>query len=41
MEPEYVLLGGGTRAIKIKVDPSTLLRLPNSTLVEGLAKDAV
>ena len=41
MEPEYVLLGGGTRAIKIKVHPSTLLRLPNSTLVEGLAKDAV
>ena len=41
MEPEYVLLGGGTRAIKIKVDPSTLLRLPNSTLVEGLAQDAV
>jgi prolyl-tRNA editing enzyme YbaK/EbsC (Cys-tRNA(Pro) deacylase) len=39
MELEYVLLGGGSRTIKIKIAPSVFLHMPNATIVEGLAKD--
>jgi prolyl-tRNA editing enzyme YbaK/EbsC (Cys-tRNA(Pro) deacylase) len=39
MELDYVLLGGGSRAIKIKIDPRVFRHMPNATIVEGLAKD--
>jgi prolyl-tRNA editing enzyme YbaK/EbsC (Cys-tRNA(Pro) deacylase) len=39
MELDYVLLGGGSRAIKIKIAPTVFRHMPNATIVEGLAKD--
>ena len=39
MELDYVLLGGGSRAIKIKIAPRVFRHMPNATIVEGLAKD--
>jgi prolyl-tRNA editing enzyme YbaK/EbsC (Cys-tRNA(Pro) deacylase) len=32
-----IILGGGSRSMKIHVDPSVLTRLPGSEVVEGLA----
>ena len=37
MEHEWVILGGGSRSLKVKVDPRTLTMLPGAELVEGLA----
>ena len=37
IEREYVILGGGTRASKIKVDPAIFNRTPNTEIVPGLA----
>jgi prolyl-tRNA editing enzyme YbaK/EbsC (Cys-tRNA(Pro) deacylase) len=40
MAQEYVVVGGGSRSMKIKVAPDTLLRLPNVEVVRGLAFEA-
>jgi prolyl-tRNA editing enzyme YbaK/EbsC (Cys-tRNA(Pro) deacylase) len=37
MECEYVVLGGGNRNCKIKLDPRALLAQPQAEVVEGLA----
>jgi hypothetical protein len=33
----YVILGGGSRSSKLKLPPDLLRRLPNLTVVPGLA----
>jgi len=38
MEPDWVILGGGSRSMKVKVDPVVFERLPSCTVVEGLAR---
>ena len=38
MEREEVLLGAGSRTAKIFADPRVLSRLPNASVVEGLAR---
>ena len=38
MEREYVVLGGGNRATKIKADPQVLLLQPGVEVVDGLAR---
>ena len=37
LEPEWVIVGGGARDMKIKVDPEVFTRLEGTTVVEGLA----
>ena len=37
MEHEWVILGGGSRSLKIKADPGVLTRLPGAEVIEGLA----
>lgn len=37
MEQESVVIGGGSRSMKIRLAPSGLLRLPGAQVVEGLA----
>ena len=37
MEPEFIILGGGTRSIKLKISPDFFQRIDNVTIVEGLA----
>lgn len=39
MACEWVILGGGDRAHKVKVDPALFDRVPSATVVEGLALD--
>ena len=39
MLPNYVLLGGGSRSIKIKVSPQIFRSTPNTTIIEDLALD--
>ena len=39
MERPFVILGAGTRSAKIKVSPEYFLKLPQTEVVEGLAKD--
>ena len=36
MALDYVILGGGSRSMKIKVSPEALRRLPNASLLPGL-----
>jgi prolyl-tRNA editing enzyme YbaK/EbsC (Cys-tRNA(Pro) deacylase) len=38
MDCEYVVLGGGNRNSKIKLDPRALLEQPQAEVVEGLAR---
>lgn len=33
----WVIVGGGSRDMKVKVDPEVFARMPNTTVVEGLA----
>jgi len=40
MAQEYVVVGGGSRSIKVKLAPEALLRLPNAQVVPGLAFEA-
>ena len=40
MRCEYVVLGGGNRECKVKLDPRALLLQPGSEVVAGLAKRA-
>jgi prolyl-tRNA editing enzyme YbaK/EbsC (Cys-tRNA(Pro) deacylase) len=37
MAPEWIILGGGSRSTKVKVAPEVLRRVPNATIVSGLA----
>lgn len=37
MEHEWVILGGGSRSLKVKVDPRALTMLPGAEVIEGLA----
>ena len=37
MAPDWIILGGGSRSTKVKVSPEVLRRLPNTTVVAGLA----
>ncbi len=37
MDQETVVIGGGSRSMKIRLAPSALLRLPGARVVEGLA----
>jgi prolyl-tRNA editing enzyme YbaK/EbsC (Cys-tRNA(Pro) deacylase) len=41
MEPEWVILGGGSRSAKVKAAPGILSRLPGAEVVEGLALPSV
>jgi len=36
LEPDWIILGGGSRASKIKVAPRVLERVPNARVVVGL-----
>jgi prolyl-tRNA editing enzyme YbaK/EbsC (Cys-tRNA(Pro) deacylase) len=38
MSLDYVILGGGSRSSKIRIAPDVLKRLPNATVVQGLAQ---
>ena len=38
MQCEYVVLGGGNRNCKIKVDPHILLQQPTAEVVDELAR---
>jgi prolyl-tRNA editing enzyme YbaK/EbsC (Cys-tRNA(Pro) deacylase) len=38
MSLDYVILGGGSRSSKIRIAPDVLKRLPNVTVVQGLAQ---
>lgn len=40
MEPAWVVLGGGSRACKVRVSPEVFRHLPAVEIVEGLALDA-
>jgi prolyl-tRNA editing enzyme YbaK/EbsC (Cys-tRNA(Pro) deacylase) len=37
MTQESVVIGGGSRSLKIRLAPAGLLRIPGSTVIEGLA----
>jgi prolyl-tRNA editing enzyme YbaK/EbsC (Cys-tRNA(Pro) deacylase) len=37
MELDYVILGGGSRSLKIKLSPDVLKRLPHTNVVRGLS----
>lgn len=37
MDHPWVIVGGGSRSLKIKVDPEVFARMPNVRVVEGLA----
>ena len=39
MLPNYVILGGGSRSIMIKVSPQIFRLTPNTTIIENLALD--
>lgn len=36
-----VVVGGGSRSMKIRVDPSVVARIPNAVVVEGLAQQVI
>jgi prolyl-tRNA editing enzyme YbaK/EbsC (Cys-tRNA(Pro) deacylase) len=38
MEPDWVIIGAGSRSAKIKLDPAALQRLPSVEVVPGLAR---
>jgi prolyl-tRNA editing enzyme YbaK/EbsC (Cys-tRNA(Pro) deacylase) len=37
MSLDYVILGGGSRSLKIKVLPEALRRLPNTQIIQALS----
>jgi prolyl-tRNA editing enzyme YbaK/EbsC (Cys-tRNA(Pro) deacylase) len=37
MEQEFIILGGGSRSIKLKISPSVFEQIDNATVVENLA----
>jgi prolyl-tRNA editing enzyme YbaK/EbsC (Cys-tRNA(Pro) deacylase) len=40
MQPDYIILGGGSRSIKIKISPAIFNLTPNTEVIEGLALKA-
>ncbi len=40
MALDWVILGGGSRSLKIKVAPAVLARIPNASLIPGLSLGA-
>jgi prolyl-tRNA editing enzyme YbaK/EbsC (Cys-tRNA(Pro) deacylase) len=40
MDCEWVIVGGGSRSMKVKLAPEHLASLPNASVVEGLASPA-
>lgn len=40
MSRERIVLGGGSRSFKVLAPPTILTRLPNATVIEGLALEA-
>ena len=40
MQCEYIILGGGSRSIKIRISPRVFGLTPNTEIVENLALDA-
>ena len=40
MQCDYIILGGGSRSIKIKISPAVFELTPNTEIVEGLALEA-
>jgi prolyl-tRNA editing enzyme YbaK/EbsC (Cys-tRNA(Pro) deacylase) len=38
MATDYVILGAGSRAAKVKISPEVFRRTPNTSVVEGLAR---
>lgn len=40
LDNPWVVVGGGTRDMKVTVDPEVFTRMPNVTVVEGLAGPA-
>ena len=40
MEPEWIILGAGSRSAKVRVSPDLLRTLSNISIVEGLARPA-
>ena len=40
MQPDYIILGGGSRSIKIKISPAVFNLTPNTEVIEGLALEA-
>jgi len=41
MEREWVIVGGGSRSIKLRIAPGTLMRLPSARIIERLATIAL
>jgi prolyl-tRNA editing enzyme YbaK/EbsC (Cys-tRNA(Pro) deacylase) len=41
MQCEYIVLGGGNRSCKLKVDPRVLIQQPRTEIVSGLARHLV
>lgn len=39
MEQPWIILGGGSRSLKIKIDPSALAALPSAAVIEDLATE--
>ena len=39
MQCDYIILGGGSRSIKIKISPSVFKLTPNTEVIEGLASN--
>jgi len=39
MQRDWVILGSGSRSSKIKISPEVFRRIPNATIVPGLALD--
>jgi prolyl-tRNA editing enzyme YbaK/EbsC (Cys-tRNA(Pro) deacylase) len=39
MAPDWIIVGGGGRSTKVKLAPEALRRLPNVTVVSGLASE--
>jgi len=37
LDPDWVIVGGGSRDMKVKVDPEVFARMPNTSVVTGLA----
>jgi hypothetical protein len=37
MQCDYIILGGGSRSIKIKLSPAVFNLTPNTEVIEGLA----
>ena len=40
MQCDYIILGGGSRSIKIKISPAVFNLTPNTEVIEGLALEA-